>query len=214
MYIPKKYLEEDWEFQEKIIKEYPLATVITTGPEGIQANHIPFFLHIDESTGKKYLHAHAAKKNPQIPALTEGKEVLIIFKSTDSYIAPEYYPGKQIDHKRVPTWDFAAVHIYGKSKIIDDAQWVRKQLDNFTHQNEKSRENPWKVSDAPEKYVTLLQKAICGVEIEIERIECKYKFEQKEIKQDIDGVTEGLAKDGIHEMSKLVKDTNARWDKK
>lgn len=211
MYIPKKYLEDSWEHQEPVIRNYPLATVVTNDADGkIIANHIPFFLYIDPETGKKYLQAHFAKVNPQAPSLKEGKEVLVIFQSHDSYISPSYYPGKKETHKYVPTWDFASVHIYGKSRVIDDAEWVRKQLDNFTNQNEKKREDPWTVSQAPENYVKLLQKAIYGLEIEIEQIEGKYKFEQKMNPADIKGVEKGLAEDGIHEVSKFVKEANER----
>jgi transcriptional regulator len=213
MYIPKNYLENEWEQQEAIIKAYPLATVVTTGDDGqIIANHIPFFLHVD-SKGRKFLQAHFAKVNPQAPSLKRGEEILVIFQSHDSYISPSYYPGKQETHKFVPTWDFAAVHIYGKSRVIDDGEWVRQQLDNFTNQNELTRDDPWTVSQAPERYVALMQKAIYGLEIEIDRIEGKFKFEQKMAPQDVKGVADGLAKDGIIAVSKFVTDSNVRYDK-
>lgn len=209
MYIPKKYLADDWETQAAIIKSYPLATVVTTDSDGkIIANHFPFFLNVDPETGKKTLQAHFAKANPQAPSLKEGKEVLVIFQSHDSYISPSYYPGKKETHKFVPTWDFAAVHVYGKSTVIDDAKWVRKQLNNFTDQNEKKREEPWKVDDAPEGYLAAMQKAIYGLEIDIERVEGKFKFEQKESTANVQGVIDGLKEDGVHEVSAFVKESN------
>lgn len=209
MYIPQKYLQEDWKIQEELIRSHPLGTIVTSGEEGLIANHIPFYLHIDEETGQKYLQAHIAKVNPQLPALKREEEVMVIFKSPDSYITPSYYATKKETHKVVPTWDFACVHLYGKSTVIDDAQWVRKQLEHFTNQQEKRREEPWMVDEAPENYLKILQKAICGLEIEIDRIECKFKFEQKMKKEDIEGVVEGLALDDRPEVSKLVKQCNA-----
>lgn len=208
MYIPNHYNEESWDEQESLIKTYPLATVITSGEDGIIANHIPFFLRVDKETNKKYLQGHMAKANHQLPSLKAGDEVLVIFQSTDSYISPSYYPTKHDTHKVVPTWDFASVHCYGVSKVIDDAQWVRTQLDNFTSQQEKSRSNPWKVSDAPENYVKTMQKVITGLEIEITSVKCKRKFEQKMKRQDVDGVIDGLSKDNKLEMSKLVQVAN------
>lgn len=208
MYIPKHYNEENWEQQKLIIQQYPLGTVITTGEDGkIIANHIPFFLHVDEN-GKKFLQAHIARKNHQVPSLTENDNVLVIFQSPDTYISPSYYPSKQETHKFVPTWDFASIHIYGKSKIINDTEFVKTQLENFTNQNESKRELPWKVSDAPEKYVNLLAKAITGLEIEVDSIEGKFKFEQKMARQDIDGVVDGLAKDNLPILSKFVEEAN------
>lgn len=209
MYIPAKFNHESWEQKEFLIKKSPLGTVITTDENGkMIANHIPFYLHVDPQTKKKYLHAHVARKNPQLPSLASNDHVLVIFQSHDSYISPSYYPGKQETHKFVPTWDFGSLHVYGKLRIIDDFDFVRTQLENFTNQNEKTRADPWKVSDAPEPYLKLMQKAITGLEIEIEETECKYKFEQNMKRQDIDGVVEGLAEDGLHEVSALVEKLN------
>lgn len=209
MFIPNKYLNEDWEAQEQIIKSNPLGTVITFSEEdGLIANHIPFYLKVDEKTGKKYLQAHLAKVNPQLKSLKNGKEVLIVFKSVDSYITPSYYPTKAETHKVVPTWDFGAVHCYGIPTIIDDPIWVREQLNHLSDQQEADRVKPWKVNEAPENYLQLLQKSICGLEIEISKIESKLKFEQKMKRQDIDGVIEGLKIDNKPEVSDYVKICN------
>lgn len=207
MYIPDIYLEQDWSLQEDLIKKYPLATVVTNGKEGLIANHIPFVLRTDSESGKKYLHAHLAKVNHQIPSLKESTEVLVIFQTDDSYISPSYYPTKQETHKVVPTWDFGAIHIYGKPRIIDDKTWVRSQLDALTEQQEKEL-TQWTVDEAPERYVELKQKSICGLEIEIERTECKMKFEQKMKEQDIKGTICGLAKDGKQKVSDFVAKCN------
>lgn len=211
MYIPKHYLEEDWEQIVYLIKNYPLATVVTSSENGIIANHIPFIL--EEDGDKKYLRAHIAKANHQVPSLKENDHVLIIFQSHDSYITPSYYATKKETHKVVPTWDFASVHIYGKSRIIDDPKYVRDQLNALTNQQEKNRDIPWSVDEAPESYVNLIQKAITGLQIDIERTECKFKFDQKMKKQDINGVIEGLKSDNKPEMSDLVKSANERAEK-
>lgn len=215
MYIPKAYLEEEWPQIEYLIKNFPLATVITTSPEGeMIANHLPFYLKVDPETGAKHLHAHMAKVNHQIPSLKESDNVLVIFQSSSSYITPSYYATKKETEKVVPTWDFASVHIYGKSKIIDDFDFVRLQITNLTDQEEKTREKPWKITDAPENYTRLKQKAIVGLQIEIGRTECKFKFEQGLKKSDVDGVIDGLASDELHGLSKLVVDSNQRYDVK
>lgn len=208
MYIPAHYNSESWEAKKRLIEEFPLATVITTDNGKIIANHFPFLLREDQETGKKYLHAHVAKKNHQIPSLKENDHVLVIFQLPDSYISPSYYPEKQKTHKFVPTWDFASLHIYGKLKIIDDFDFVRDQLEHFSNQQELKRDEPWKLSDAPENYLKLMQKAITGLEIEIGESECKYKFEQKMSRENIDGVVEGLAQDGVDVVSGFVKEMN------
>ncbi|RLV92799.1 Uncharacterized protein JA1_002924 [Spathaspora sp. JA1] len=215
MYIPKAYLEEDWEQVEYLIKKYPLGTVITTQQDGtIIANHIPFFFKQDKETGKKYLIAHMAKANQQLPTLVSSDNVLVIFQSHDTYITPNYYPGKQETHKYVPTWDFASAHIYGKSRIVDDSDFVRDQITHLTNQQENGKPDAWKVSDAPEGYLKVMQKAITGLEIEIVSTECKYKFEQKMKRTDIDGVIEGLGQDGLADVKGLTVEANKRYDAK
>ncbi|EGW30223.1 uncharacterized protein SPAPADRAFT_63842 [Spathaspora passalidarum NRRL Y-27907] len=215
MYIPKNYLEENWEQVEYLVKKYPLGTVITTAEDGtIIANHIPFFLRQDEETGKKYLIAHMAKANHQLPTLRAYENVLVVFQSQDTYITPNYYPGKQETHKYVPTWDFACAHIYGNSRIVDDADFVRDQITRLTNQQEAGKPDAWKVSDAPEGFLRAMQKAITGLEIEITRTECKYKMEQKMKKPDIEGVIEGLGNDGQEAIKNLAIDANKRYDAK
>lgn len=208
MYIPAKNLSESWEDQLQLIKNYPLATVVTVADDGkITANLIPFFFHIDE-TGKKYLHAHISKRNPQMTQFDNNNNVLIIFQSHDSYISPSYYPGKEETHKYVPTWDYASVQISGKSKLHNDSAWIKRQLNNFTGQNESGREKEWKLSDAPENYLNLKIKAIIGLEIEIVSIEAKFKFEQDMKRPDIEGVIKGLSQDEKPEVAEYVKQKN------
>ncbi|KAI5970810.1 hypothetical protein CANMA_000229 [Candida margitis] len=217
MYIPKKYQEDDWEQVEHLIKKYPLATIITTTPDNeIIANHIPLYLKVD-SSGEKRLIAHIAKANHQIPSLSSNNNVLVIFQSTNSYITPNYYLSKAETHKVVPTWDFASAHIHGSSKIIDDFEFVRDQLNYLTNQEEGKKDEEatkWQVDEAPENYLKIMQKAITGLEINIDSFQCKYKFEQGAKKPDISGVIKGLSDDGKEEMSKLTVDANARADER
>ncbi|KAM9926209.1 hypothetical protein OXX59_003378 [Metschnikowia pulcherrima] len=209
MYIPQHYNEDSWDKKKQLIREFPLATVITIDADGVPiANHFPFYLHEDDQTGKKYLYAHVAKKNHQLPSLEHNEKVLVIFQSPDSYISPSYYPEKERTHKFVPTWDFAALHLYGRSRVIDDFDFVRAQLNSLTDQQEASRECPWKVDDAPENYTKLMQKAITGLEIEISETACKYKFEQKMSQENIEGTIKGLACDGRHQVSNFVREAN------
>lgn len=209
MYIPSHYNESDWNFQKAIIKQYPLATLITVSEDGIPiANHIPF--NLIEKDGKIFLQAHLAKVNHQLPSLKDNPKALVVFQSDNAYIPPIYYQTKQDTHKVVPTWDFASIQCYGKSTLIDDYDFIRAQHESLTNEQEAGRENPWTVDEAPEKYYKLLQKAIIGLEIEVDKIEGKYKFEQKMKQADIDGVVDGLAKDKVDKVSQFVKQTNSR----
>lgn len=215
MYVPNANAEDDWEQVEFLIKNFPLATIVTIQEGKIVANHIPFYLKIEGD--KKFLYAHVAKANPQLPSWRDNDNVLVIFQSQNAYITPNYYPTKQETHKFVPTWDFGAVHIQGKSTIIDEKAFIRTQLQSLTDQEEAKRNKEgevWKVDDAPEKYIDLKLKAITGLKIEIVSTECKFKFEQGMNRKEVDGVINGLKDHGLHEMSDLTKSSNERYDLK
>lgn len=207
MYIPDKYQASDWELQKSIIENYPLATLITSNNELI-ANHIPF--NLIERDGKKYLQAHIAKKNHQLPSMDNNDNVLVVFTSHDSYITPAYYATKQETHKVVPTWDFASVHIYGKSQIIDSPEFLRAQHLTLADENEPTiNGKKWTVDETPENYYKLLSKAITGLEIEIVKTEGKFKFEQKMKSEDVKGVITGLKSHGKDRVAQFVEDSNA-----
>ncbi len=118
-----------------------------------------------------------AKVNHQVPSLKENDNVMVIFQSADSYISPAIIGNKET-HKYVPTWDFAAVLYTESPGSLLTAKWVRSQLDSSTAQNETKRAVPWKVSDAPESYTSVLTGDYWLV-TEIDRTECKFKFEQE-----------------------------------
>lgn len=79
--------------------------------------------------------------------------------------------------------------------------FLTKQISDLTDHAEKgiigytgvrSAPAPWKVSDAPESYIHLLKKAIIGIEIQIERMEGKFKTSQEMGDSDNKGVIEGF----------------------
>lgn len=203
MYIPSHFKVEDFELQASIIKQFPLGVLVSShqgffSHPSINASHIPFFLKVDEETGKKYLIGHLDAKNHQVEQLEKSGNCLTIFQSQDSYISPSWYPSKKITQKLVPTWDFAAVYVSGKPKIIRDKDWLLMMLNEITHQEEGKRpegaqfEKKWKVSDAPEPYINSMLRAIVGIEIEIEGIEAKFKFSQDKKPIDAKGIVENL----------------------
>lgn len=65
----------------------------------------------------------------------------------------------------VPTWNYTAVQVRGRPSVIEEADWLRAQLDALTDQRERTRPDPWKVEDAPAPFVAAQLKAIIGLEI-------------------------------------------------
>jgi transcriptional regulator len=106
----------------------------------------------------------------------------------------------------VPTWNYCTVHIWGRPQLVEDAGWLRRQLEDLTQAQEGARPRPWRVDDAPESYIAGQMKGIVGVEIAVTRSEGKWKLSQNRSQADRSGVVAGLRQDGdSHEpMAALV----------
>jgi transcriptional regulator len=203
MYIPAVHREERLEALHALMCSHPLATLVTYGSSGLLANLIPFIVNANEKLG--VLRGHLARANGQVADLREGGEALIIFQGPEAYITPSWYASKREHGKVVPTWNYAVVQARGKPKVIEDPAWLVAQIGQLTTQQEKPRPHPWKVSDAPEPYIAAQLKAIIGIEIEIDRLEGKWKVSQNRPEADRLGVAEGLSQErGDDAMAELV----------
>jgi len=206
MYQPPAFRETDLETQQAFIAAHPLGLLISSG-EGLLANPIPFLLYREEgSLGT--LRCHMSRANPQWKALLAAPEVLVVFQGTEHYITPSWYPQKAVDGKVVPTWNYAIVQTRGAARIIDDAAWLHANVSALTNQHEGSRQKPWAVSDAPDAFIAGQLKGIVGIEIEVTRIDAKFKASQNRPELDRVGVAHGLASESDAEapaMRELVK---------
>jgi transcriptional regulator len=195
VYIPSSNAEHRPEVMLDYMEAHPLGTLVTSSSEGMIATHLP--LLVDRTRGAHgTLAGHIARANPQQRQARDGDEALVIFSGHDAYITPAFYPTKARDGKVVPTWNYVAVHAYGTLRFVSDPTALRRHLEALTSRHESSRETPWAVSDAPESYIERQLGAIVGVEIEITRLEGKWKMSQNRAAEDIDGVIAGLEASG------------------
>jgi transcriptional regulator len=195
MYQPPHFREDRLDVQHRLIASHPLGLLISAGPGGLQANHIPFLVDADVSE-RGTLRAHLARANSQMGELTAVAECLVVFQGPQHYISPSLYPTKQETGKVVPTWNYITVHTWGAPRVIEDAAWLRRQIDDLTAHQEASRATPWQVTDAPEPFIAAQIKGIVGLEIPIARIEGKWKVSQNRPAVDQAGVVAGLRRGG------------------
>jgi transcriptional regulator len=191
MYIPKAFREDREERLYGLLETHPFASLITSGPSGLMASHIPMVLERG-SFGKGLLKGHLSRANTQWRELVEQAEALAIFSGPQHYITPNWYPEKQQTGKVVPTWNYAVVHVYGRIQVMEDAEWLMAHLEGLTSIHEAKSPVPWKITDAPANYVASQIKGIVGLQMEIERMEGKWKVSQNRSEQDRSGVAEGL----------------------
>ena len=191
MYIPKHFDESRVEVMHGFMCSHPLATLVTLTASGIVANHIP--MHI--STAQMpygVLQGHVARANPVWSDSLPDVEALVVFQGPDAYISPSWYATKQETGRVVPTWNYAVVHAYGSLRVIDDADWLRAQIEKLVTAQEASFSQSWQVSDAPAEYIDKLMGAIVGFEIVITRLSGKWKVSQNQPETNKEGVIRGL----------------------
>lgn len=189
------------------------------------------------------LRGHLARPNPQSKSMIESlegqgkrsgefldEEVMVLFNSpVHHYVTPKFYvETKPSTGKVVPTWNYAAAQAYGRARIYFDSKgpetgtFLSKQIRDLSqhaegsimgYDGESGRKGAWKVEDAPDRYIELLQKGIIGIEIEIERLEGKFKMSQEMGAGDREGIVDGFAEmdnDTGKSMAEIVKDRGDR----
>jgi transcriptional regulator len=191
MYTPKAFEVTDLPMLHAAMKQSELATLVTITANGLVATHLPLLL--DETRGALgTLTGHVSRANVQWRETDPDAEALIIFLGLDSYVTPNWYPAKQETGRVVPTWNYAAIHAYGRITFIEDPEWLRTMVTDLTKKHEASFPAPWQVSDAPAVYIDSQLKAIVGFEFQILRLEGKQKFNQNRSVEDRLGVIQGL----------------------
>jgi len=206
MYIPKHFEEPRVDVMQTLIRDYPLATLVTLSAKGLNANHIP--LHWVEDDGSPYgsLRGHIARSNPLWTDFDSQTEVLAVFQSANAYISPSWYATKPQTGKVVPTWNYVAVHAYGTLRVIDDPIWIRRQLESMTQEFEAGLPEPWSVADAPADFTERLITQIIGIEISVTRLQGKWKVSQNQPPENQNSVINALRESDQPAMANLVAD--------
>jgi transcriptional regulator len=172
VYIPPHFKEQDLTEIEQLIREFSFATFVSVHENLPWATHIPLELVIDTS-GDWFLHGHIARANPQWKNFESADDVLAIFTGPHSYISPSWY-----DQPNVPTWNYKAVHLYGKVKIVEGEK-LENMLQSLMQRHEKMyARQPLEYKDIPAKVLSADLKGLVGFEIKANRIEAVSKLSQ------------------------------------
>jgi transcriptional regulator len=166
------FAEKNLETLHALIEAYGFALLVSNTSDGLFATHLPFMLERDRGA-QGTLVAHLARANPHARTL-DGAEVLVVFQGPHGYISPSWYG----QHPSVPTWNYAAVHAYGRARTIEDPARLDAMVRALVHQYEDGRDQPWSSESLPANYMTGMLRGIVGIEIEIARLEGKLKLSQ------------------------------------
>ena len=207
MYVPSQFKEERVPVLHEAIKRIGFGTLVTLGADGMTASHVPMLVAAEPGPFGMLL-GHLARANPQWRTALADQEALAIFAGPHTYITPSWYETKRQTGKVVPTWNYVAIHAYGRLRFIDDPERARANVTGLTKRHEANRAQPWAVTDAPRDFIEAMLKAIVAFELTITRLEGKWKMSQNRPADDRAGVVAGLTSEGETEVAAIVAERN------
>jgi len=189
VYVPKLFAEDRPEELQAIMRSCSLPVLVSQlrDDDGVRmaATHLPLTLEGDCLVG------HVARANEHWKLHDPAMESLAIFSGADGYISPSLYATKRETGRVVPTWNYEAVHVYGRLEVIEDTAKILAIVTNLTNRYEQPRPKPWKVTDAPDDYVAAQLRQIIGLVLHITKMVGVRKLSQNKTAADRDGVIAG-----------------------
>ena len=192
MYLPKHFEVAEEAEIFSFIDANAFGQLISIDAGRPYASHLPFLVASDHTR----MHCHLARQNPQWQQINH-QQVLVTFLGPHDYISPSWYqnPG-------VPTWNYQAVHIYGHCRVLDDDAAVADIVETLSARYESGFDTPWQP-----QYREAMLKAIIGVEITIDEVQCKYKLSQNRPAADHQGVIDQLDQLGSGPLASAMRKT-------
>ena len=186
MYVPSSFAETDRKKLHDFVEQHNFGLLVTHQQGTLTASHLPFLL--DRQAGPQgTLVGHLARANSQWEHVN-GDEVLTVFSGPHAYISPTWYAEELV----VPTWNYIAVHVYGRVTWIHDPDQLLAIVKNSVTFYEQSFPQPWQLA-APAEFIEKLLKQIVGFRIEITRMEGKWKLNQNHPPERRERVIEALS---------------------
>lgn len=121
-------------------------------------------------------------------------------RGPEGYVSPSWYASKAEHGRVVPTWNYTEVQLRGPVTVHDDPEWVLGMVTRLTEAHERDREQPWAVSDAPDKFVRTRLRAIVGVELAVADVQAKAKLSRDKSEEDQAGVLASMPPGPLHEV--------------
>jgi len=186
MYIPPHFLQHSTEEAIEIIRNNSFGPLISHIENRPWATHLPMLSRQTES-GDLILHGHVSKGNLQGKSFSPEEEVMAIFQGPHAYVSSTWYTTEN-----VPTWNYAAVHVYGKIRIIEGED-LKASLKELMDTFESYTGTHLAIDDLSEKYVHRQMNGVIGFEMTVTDIQCSFKLSQNRDAQSYEQVTNALA---------------------
>lgn len=175
MYVPKHFQESDAGELAHFMAANGFAVLLTTDERGLPfGSHLPLLYDAGPGGAPGRIVGHMAKANPQWRHFRADTEVLAVFAGPHGYVSPAWYDS----HPAVPTWNFAAVHAYGRPRLIDEPAEAEALLRRLVATYEAGRPKPWNMDGLPRGYFDGMLRGIQAFELAVTCLEGKFKLSQ------------------------------------
>mgnify|MGYP000967749814 FL=1 len=181
------------------MRQNEFVVLVTYDGEKPTASHL--LVEIFEEGEKLFINGHMSRANPLWKTFEKNAEVLTIFHGPHTYISPTWY-----NHVNVPTWNYQAVHVYGKLRIVEDYDEAYQILKRLTDRHETA--SHYKLETLPQDFVAKEIKGIVAFQIEVTKIEANYKLSQNRNDEDYQNIVERLEEredEMSHEVAEAMK---------
>jgi len=202
MYIRANHQPKEIAHAHDLIRRNMFATLVGTSPDGLIASHLPFMFDPKRGTHGTLI-SHMARANPHAALLTNEQEMLVIFTGAHGYMSPSWYP----ERNSAPAWNYAAVHCYGKP-AVQSASDSEQNINDLVSLMEKGRPNEWLTSELGEGGVAEALPRIICFEIELTRLEAKFKMAQGEHPANLSAALSKLEENGQTELVEYMREYN------
>ena len=188
MYVPARYRVTDDAVIDDFLRSHGFATLVTAGPGGLMATHLP--IELERRGEERVLHGHVAKANPQWRELEAAREAMLVFLGPHTYVSPTWY-----DHPNVPTWNYQAVHCLGPVRTLHDPAELLTRVTGLAEHYEPASQPPprFDVGALPADLRAAELKGIVGFEMRVARVEAAFKLSQNRNRGDRARIARELA---------------------
>ncbi len=203
MYVPEHFRLRHDEDALAFMRANPFAILISTTDDGPFATHLP--LSVQTKTGengsetKILVRGHVARANPHWRYLEQQPNCLTIFHGPHAYISPSNYGA----HESVPTWNYAAVHVYGNARLFSSEDDLHSMLNELIQSFEPAYRDQWE--SLSQKFRENMLRQIVGFEIAVTKVEGKFKLSQNRTREDQARVMESLGQSADSAISGIAR---------
>jgi len=209
MYIPKLFQESNWPEIRRVIEENSFATIVSCNAGLPTATHVPLRL-VESADGKAKLQGHMAKANQHWRLFEQGQRCLVIFVGPDSYVSPRWY-----DHVNVPTWNYIAVHVYGKPRLVTGAEemhdLMKKLVDRY--EGDTAADTRYTLEGLPADFLDAEMNGIVCFEISIDEVQASFKLSQNRDDKNHENVIAELRKSADQKAHSIAQFMSSRRPK-